>query len=288
MPNLRSYPALARLLILAGTMLLAWVAAAAVTLALPQLGLDDGDRRLRLGLQALTQTLVFLLPSLLFAHLFHGGTAFFGCTIGRRQWTLVAIGIASLLLLTPAVDWLSVWNNSWHWGGRWAAVETQLRGAAAQAEALTLQLLTMPRPGDLLLCLLVVALVPAVCEEVLFRGVIQQTLQLHWRNIHAAVWTTALIFSLLHGDLFALLPRMALGALLGYLYALSGSLSVSAAVHFVNNAVIVILHYLHQHHLVTFSPDDTLSLPLLLSVCCAVAAGILLHKSKPGKPEQGS
>jgi hypothetical protein len=56
------------------------------------------------------------------------------------------------------------------------------------------------------------------------------------RNIHAAVWITAMLFSLIHVQFYGFLPRMIMGALLGYFVVWSGSLWTSILAHFINNA----------------------------------------------------
>ena len=81
--------------------------------------------------------------------------------------------------------------------------------------------------GHFLLCILVIAIIPAVGEEFLFRGVLQNILRLSTKNPHIAIWASALIFSIFHNQFYGLVPRMLLGAIFGYLYYWSGSLSVS-------------------------------------------------------------
>ena len=84
--------------------------------------------------------------------------------------------------------------------------------------------------------LLTVALLPAVCEEFAFRGVIQPLVAKWTNNIHAAVWMAAFLFSAIHLQFHGFLPRMVLGAGLGYLVIYSNSLWPAIAAHFFNNA----------------------------------------------------
>ena len=274
----RPLPVIAQFFILLGVVLLSWTIATLATMALAQMGLDITAPKAMLLTQGLSQLLIFLVPSLLFVYLFRRAERFLCYDCSRQQWRQVGLGLLALLLLTPAVDALGLWNDSWHFSGRWESVETALRTAAAHAETITGQMLTMTSWGDLLLVLLIVALIPAVCEEMLFRGIIQQSITRRWGNIHFAVWIAALLFSLCHGDLFALLPRLLLGALLGYLYAYSRSLLVNSLVHFFNNAIVVVHYYLYQHSVLHFSPDDPLGFSPALTLCCTAAAGFIVWK----------
>jgi membrane protease YdiL (CAAX protease family) len=81
-----------------------------------------------------------------------------------------------------------------------------------------------------------IAIIPAICEELVFRGVMLPLLAKITRNIHAAVWITAMLFSLIHVQFYGFLPRMIMGALLGYFVVWSGSLWTSILAHFINNA----------------------------------------------------
>lgn len=275
MKTLRSFPLIAQMLMLVGIMLLAWVAATVLTMLLPALGIDIQSRQSRLALQGISQLLVFLLPALLFVRFFHPGERYLPYPCRGPQWLHIGIGILLLLTLTPSIEVIGLWNDGWHFGGRWSAVESALRHITEQAEALTQQMLLMPHWTELIWVLLVVALIPAVCEEMLFRGILQQSLFRRWGNIHVSIWITALIFSIFHGDLFAFMPRLVLGGLLGYLFAYSGSLTVNTAVHFLNNAIIVVHYYLYQHDVLHYSPDDPIGFALPTVLCSVAAAGYL-------------
>ncbi len=112
-----------------------------------------------------------------------------------------------------------------------------------QSMVITEAFLTMNSPLDLLLNLLFMALAPAIGEEILFRGYLQQTLGNLIKNHHAAIWLAAFWFSAFHFQFYGFLPRMVLGAIFGYLFYWSGSLWIPILAHFVNNATAVIVHY---------------------------------------------
>lgn len=84
---------------------------------------------------------------------------------------------------------------------------------------------------------LVFALVPALAEEIFFRGFLLSTFRRCGFNLHAAVWVSAIIFSFIHMQFLGFFSRLFLGAILGYLYIYSGSLWVSIAAHFTTNFV---------------------------------------------------
>ena len=103
-------------------------------------------------------------------------------------------------------------------------------------------ILTMDSPTELIFTLFVVAVLPAVGEELVFRGILQQQLQ---RNLHpiSAIWFTAIIFSAIHFQFEGFLARMLLGAVLGYLFYWTRNLWVPIIAHFFTNALQVVAQY---------------------------------------------
>ena len=96
---------------------------------------------------------------------------------------------------------------------------------------------------DLFYTILVIAVVPAIGEELLFRGYLQQKLVNWLSNSHTAILITAFLFSAIHFHLQGIIPRFVLGVLLGYLFYWSNSLWLPILAHFVNNAQAVIFSY---------------------------------------------
>ena len=119
-----------------------------------------------------------------------------------------------------------------------------MKNAEEEAKLLTEAFLKMENMGDLFINLFIVGFLAAFAEELMFRGVIQRLLSDWIKNKHLAIWIAALIFSAFHFQFYGFIPRMVLGALLGYLFMWSGSLWLPILAHFINNATAVIVQYL--------------------------------------------
>lgn len=128
-----------------------------------------------------------------------------------------------------------------------------LKLAEEQTLKLTEQFLIMDSLFDLGLMILIMGVVAAVGEELLFRGIIQNLFQNWSKSKHLAIWLTALLFSVIHMQYHAVIPRFFLGAFIGYVYVYSGSLRSSIYLHFFYNTSLVVLTYLMQHNLVSAS-----------------------------------
>ena len=94
-------------------------------------------------------------------------------------------------------------------------------------------------PSELLFVIIVVALTPAICEELLFRGLIQKNLTLATDKKWGFV-LTGIIFGLYHVNPFLVVPLVGLGILFGFFMARSGTILIPMAAHFINNLVSVL------------------------------------------------
>jgi membrane protease YdiL (CAAX protease family) len=95
--------------------------------------------------------------------------------------------------------------------------------------------------GDLLIGILVIAVSAGICEEVLFRGVIQRGFE-RFGNVKS-ILITAFLFGLAHFSFQSLFGTFLLGALIGFLVYKSDSLMIGVFAHFTNNAVAVVLNW---------------------------------------------
>jgi membrane protease YdiL (CAAX protease family) len=180
----------------------------------------------------ITQLVGFAFPVALFFLLF-GGDSIHNLQLHKAGVFLL---LAPLLILSasPLIDFSAFINsllipeNSW--------LERTFKPTEELAEQMTSIFLDPNSNVPLFVSFLSIAIIPAICEELVFRGVMLPLLAKITRNIHAAVWITAMLFSLIHVQFYGFLPRMIMGALLGYFVVWSGSLWTSILAHFINNA----------------------------------------------------
>lgn len=90
--------------------------------------------------------------------------------------------------------------------------------------------------------ILVIALVPAFAEEILFRGLVQRSLEKSL-NVTRGVIITGLVFGVFHLNPFSFVPLAAIGIYLGFLTSISGSIYYSITAHFFNNLIAVLALY---------------------------------------------
>lgn len=266
-----------QLLWLAFIFLMLLIVTSGISMVLPYCGVDLTRIPVQVTLQGVTQLLTFLLAPLLFVVFMQEERwDYFHFNFSGRYWKQGGVAFVMMVLLVPLIDWLTVWNEGWSLGG--SSLEVSLRKLSQMSEQLVVQFLSQQGVGAFVLNIIVLALIPAVSEELFFRGAVQQILQRWFKgNVHMAVLLTAVFFSLCHGDIFGFVPRFLLGVVLGYLFVRSGSLLVNVCAHFANNVLIVILFYGYNQGWVQSNVMDPIRAPWLLTVFCTLAAVWLFY-----------
>ena len=155
----------------------------------------------------------------------------------------VVFALTIFLVSYPFASFLARWNSAMELPDLMSGIEEVMRSMEDAAMETTELLLSGSTIGSLVLNLFIIAAMAAISEELFFRGALQQFLMEKYRNGHAAVWITALLFSVVHFQFYGFLPRLVLGALLGYLFLYTRNLWVPVIFHFVNNATVILLRF---------------------------------------------
>jgi len=154
-----------------------------------------------------------------------------------------------MVVLTPFLSWVIEMNANMTLPDFMSAIEQWMRDSEHNAEQLTKAFLTFNGIGSLFYVLIIVAVIPAVGEELLFRGVLQKIF-INWsKNPHIGIWITAILFSALHMQFFGFFPRLMLGVLFGYIFYWSRSLWIPILGHFINNGTVVVVSYFYPETL---------------------------------------
>ncbi|TVQ65727.1 MAG: CPBP family intramembrane metalloprotease [Balneolaceae bacterium] len=139
-------------------------------------------------------------------------------------------GLLLILAVQPLVIWIGYINS---------LLPVPESITALQESQLEMIRDFLMQDGVLLFALFAVAVVPGVCEEVLFRGYILRAFEKSW-GIIVAIVVSGFVFGLFHLQIANLLPLAALGMVLGLMTWLSGSIWPAVAAHFMNNAMAVV------------------------------------------------
>ena len=189
-----------------------------------------------------------------------------------------AILTTFLVIIFMAVNSVFIeWNAGFDFPEFANEFERWAREREDTAAELTTFLTNFGSGGELLFAIVIIAILPAIGEEIVFRGLIQNELNRATGNIHVSIWFAAILFSAIHFQFFGFVPRLLLGALFGYLYYWSGSLMLAILAHFVNNAVSVTALYLYQEGQFTFDVESQESAPLNVVILSGILTVGLLY-----------
>ena len=196
-------------------------------------------------MQLIVSVFIFIIPPLFFSYLSRVNTInIFGFKNKFKRQNLLLVFLIMIFIQPFVVYCMQINTKLLYLVSDYIPLIIQnLENMEQRALELTTLFLTMNSASDLFFNLFLIALIPAIGEELFFRGVVQQYLQKILKNPHLGVCLTACVFSAIHMQFFGFLPRFLLGLILGYLFFYSGNLWMSVLGHFINNALGVLLAY---------------------------------------------
>ncbi len=204
----------------------------------------NGDQSLvSLKVMQMLQTVgTFLLPCLAGAYLWSKRPMHWLQMDKGIGWKESVICIVLIVCASPGINLLAWLNGMIELPSFLSHLEELMKQQEESAALLTERFIRADNAGTLLLNVVLIALLPAISEEVCFRGTLQTLFSSDNRNRYVAVWASAVLFSAIHFQFYGFVPRMLLGALFGYMLLWSGSLWLPILAHFTNNCMSVLLY----------------------------------------------
>ena len=193
--------------------------------------------------QSVQQISLFIIPSFIIIKLISKkGESFTGIDIFPRISDIIPVLFLALLII-PITTFLGYLNSGIDLPAWLAGTEKWIGEMEKQADLLTGYLVNSSDVPTLLLNLAIMAVIPAIGEELFFRGLLQRLLGELIKSPHLAIWLVSIVFSSIHMQFYGFFPRLLLGLIFGYLYFWSRNIWMPIIMHFVNNAVPVILSF---------------------------------------------
>lgn len=189
---------------------------------------------------------IFIIPPIVAAKLFGNHISNYYELNIKPLWIFLVLSFLLMFTVQPFITFLIDINNNIDFPDFLKNIEDWMKQAEANAAKLSELFLVMDNPYTLIFNIFLMAVIPAIGEELFFRGLLQKLLNEWTKNIHIAVILSAIAFSAIHLQFYGFFPRLLLGALFGYMFVWSGTLWLPIFAHFINNAFAVILSYLWQ------------------------------------------
>jgi len=188
-----------------------------------------------------------------------------------------AFAIFLIIVSIPLTSWLYTINQQMKLPDGMADFEQYIKTLEESAKHLTEIFVRADTWSEYLLNVFVMAVVPAITEEIFFRGCLQNFVRMCFYNIHVSVIFAALIFSGVHGQFYGFLPRFELGIILGYAFAYSGNIWVSIAGHFFNNAIALTGSFIDMRNInIEFLKEDYI-FPFYINIISLVLTVLIIY-----------
>ena len=188
----------------------------------------------------ITTFVVFLIPSIIFAIIISrkpfAYLGFNGVLSGKQFFLVLLMAVVALMLSSTLGELNQHIPVS-------AKLLAKARASEKEYSEMIAVMANMKNWQDYLFSLFVVAICPAVFEEVLFRGGFQKIFIGWTKNMWVGIIITSVLFSAIHFSYFGFLARAGLGVVLGLTFYYSKNIWLNIALHFLNNGIIITIMY---------------------------------------------
>jgi uncharacterized protein len=219
----------------------------------------------------------FVFSSLLISFFYTGSWVGYFQAGREIDWKSAVLLMLVMLAALPFVNFLTDMNQ--RFVIPFEGMEQYFREMEERTEELMMTLVKADDIVALMVNLFMIALIPAVGEELVFRGLIQRHLADLFRNAHVAIVVAAVIFSLVHFQIYSFLPRFFLGLILGYAFYYGKSIWYPIIAHLVNNTLGVLFYYFYMKELTGDSLEEigTMEMMPATAILSLLVVGGLLY-----------
>ncbi len=198
--------------------------------------LDPKNIQISRIVQVISTLVLFALPAFLFAVIINKKPfryLGFATHSNARQFYLVLLLVIAALFAQSIISQLNeMIPISKHWAQTFKRMEDEYSKEV-------LSMAQMKTFADYIYALIILAFLPALFEELFFRGALQQMFIGLFRNVFWGIVITSIFFSAAHFSYYGFLTRLFLGMLLGYIFYYGKNIWLNIAAHFFNNAIVV-------------------------------------------------
>jgi membrane protease YdiL (CAAX protease family) len=227
-------------------------------------------------LQVIQSVGLFIIPAFLAGYFFNrDAPGYLGLKKGSNIWTYIIV-ITIMCIIIPAISFLGTVNEMMQLPASLHRIEDWMKDTEDQAGKLTDAFLDIYTVPGFFVNLVMIAIIPAFGEELVFRGLLQRLFAEWFRNVHVAIVFCAFIFAAIHLQFYGFLPRFTLGLLFGYLFYWTGSLWIPILCHFLNNGAAVVASFLNDRGIISSGYEEFGSTNNVYIICGSFFVTVLL------------
>lgn len=213
----------------------------------------------------LSQICLFLLPALFFGYYFSDKPLLYNLAIKKTHSQNYLITIVLLIISLPVIVWLGNINQNFHFPPEFKQFQDLMEQQEIEQQKLLRRLFTFTNFYDFFITFLLIALVPALCEELFFRSILNKIFFRIFKKMWVSIILTGILFSIVHFHFIGFLPRLFLGIILSFLLFYCNSIIPSMILHFVFNGMQIVFVYIGgKSSLEKFLSNKEVEIPFLL------------------------
>jgi membrane protease YdiL (CAAX protease family) len=228
----------------------------AVAIQLTKFDFPLNDPTISRIISVIQSVCVFIVPAFMMAYLTSKQPLRFLSIKEKPLAKDIIIVILFMISAISVINFLAEFNAQMKLPECMSGIEKWMQENEESRRIFSEKLLTTSSFGILFVNIIVVALLPALGEELLFRGILQSYFSSWLKNPHLGIWITAFVFSAIHIQFYGFIPRLLLGAYFGYLLLWSKSIWLPVIAHFINNCIIVVCYFLYKNAYINFNIDE--------------------------------
>jgi membrane protease YdiL (CAAX protease family) len=240
---------------------------------------------------------VFIIPAFLLAYIFHENYLDY-LKLKKSPFLIsIVLSIVTIIISIPLINYLSYLNSGINLPDSMGILEDKIVEMENEAKLVMQSFLDTQTIKGLIVNLVMICILPAIGEELLFRGIFQRLFAEWTKNIHLGVILAAVLFSFVHFQFFGFLPRFLLGIYFGYLLVWSRTIWLPVIAHFTNNTIAVMYYHFSESNVGSSEIDSfgtsagdliflvmsfTLLALLIFMIYASTRSGFARRRSLPG------
>lgn len=228
-----------------------------------------------IGGQIFFELFVFILPPILLSILVSKHPFKYFETFNKHDWRKYIIGLAILLLASLFIQLLIIDKDTFVFPASFKWLESSSRQAQAAYDNIIKQLMGVKSVSQVVIVFTMVAILPAIGEELLFRGVLQRNLYEWSKKSWFAILLSGLIFGLMHFEFYNFFALCFMGFVLGWIYDVTKNIWLTIFLHFINNAVSFLTMYFTQQGIAKIKPEQ--KLPFYIPLCAGIVMFFFMY-----------
>jgi membrane protease YdiL (CAAX protease family) len=189
---------------------------------------------------------VFIFPAIACAWLFSDNYKTYLRIDTPIQLPVAGLAMLGMVVAIPFINWTYAMNQQMVFPAALKGLEDWMRNMEELNGQALEKMLYVRNGWDLVFNIVIVCILAAVGEELMFRGLLQNIFAKAIKNPHIIIWAVAILFSTVHLQFYGFIPRLLLGAYLGYLVYYTQNIWIPVLAHFTNNGFSLITNTIYQ------------------------------------------